>query len=64
MLTIHDLLCTKEYRGNQTLLARELDANRATLRFYMEDIKGELHEVRTFNGVKQLMTLNTKARSK
>ena len=42
-MTINDLLNTREYRGNQSLLARELGINRGTLIMYMDDTKGKHH---------------------
>jgi hypothetical protein len=45
-MTITDLLLTPFYRGNQTLLAKELKINRGTLRKYMLDKSGESHIIR------------------
>ena len=42
-MTINDLLLNKHYRGNQTLLAKDLNINRGTLRKYMLDEKGDFH---------------------
>lgn len=42
-MTINDLLCTREYRGNQSLLARELGINRGTLIRYMNDTENKHH---------------------
>ena len=42
-MTINDLLNTREYRGNQSLLARELGINRGTFIRYMSDTEGKHH---------------------
>lgn len=44
-MTIEDLLLTKEYMGNQSKLAIDLNISRATLRHYMLDIEGTHHFV-------------------
>ena len=63
VVTVADLLGTSEFRWNQAKLARELNVNRATVREYMHDRKGQHHCIRYFNGVVQLMTLTYKAKS-
>ena len=45
-MTIAELLLTPYYRGNKTLLAKELKINRGTLRKYLPDTNGELHFIR------------------
>ena len=47
-MTINDLLLNPHFRGNQTLLAKELNINRGTLRKYMLDNSGEFHLVREY----------------
>ena len=42
-MTINELLLTPYYRGNQSLLAKELNVNRATVKKYIDDAKGEFH---------------------
>lgn len=49
-MTINDLLLTPYYRGNQTLLAKELHVNRGTLRKYMADTEGESHLIKKVDG--------------
>ena len=64
-MTINDLLSTPYYRGNQTLLAKEMNINRNTLRKYMTDIPGELHLVKKMDGAYSLFTkLNVKNKAK
>lgn len=56
-MTINELLLTPYYRGNQSLLAKDLNVNRGTLRKYMTDIKGEFHLIKTERVLgKQLFT--------
>lgn len=45
-MTISELLATTYYRGNKSLLAEELDVNRATIKLYSKDLKGEHHFVK------------------
>lgn len=45
-MTINELLSNKHYRGNQTLLAKDLRVNRSTLRKYMADAKGLNHFIK------------------
>ena len=45
MTTILKELGTKMYRGNQTRLAGDLCINRGTLRKYINDEKGEYHQI-------------------
>ena len=45
-MTLSELLLTPYYRGNKTLLAKELNINRGTLRKYLPDVEGELHFVK------------------
>ena len=49
-MTLNQLLLTKEYRGNQSLLSRELGINRGTLRKYLTDEEGENHHINTVDG--------------
>lgn len=42
-MTINELLLNKHYRGNQTLLSKDLNINRGTLRKYMLDDTGDFH---------------------
>lgn len=44
-MTITELLATTYYRGNQTLLAKDLNINRSTLRAYVDDTYGHHHMV-------------------
>lgn len=60
MVTINELLNTMEFLKNQTLLANDLGVNRGTLRKYMNDLDGEFHQVRVFNGKRQLLVLTSK----
>ena len=46
MTTITELLSTPYYRGNQSLLAKELDVNRGTVRVYAKDIDGKFHFIK------------------
>lgn len=43
--TIPALLSNRFYRGNQSLLAKEMGINRGTLRKYMNDEEGDYHVV-------------------
>jgi len=45
-MTITKLLETTYYRGNQSLLAKELDVNRATVRLYAKDLEGKHHFIK------------------
>jgi predicted site-specific integrase-resolvase len=58
-MIINDLLLNKYYRGNQTLLAKDLGINRGTFRQYMNDEKGAFHFVRNINGKLELFTNQT-----
>ena len=55
-MTINDLLLNAYYRGNQSLLAKELNVNRGTLRKYMTDTKGEFHFIKSCGGNRHLYT--------
>lgn len=55
-MTISDLLKNKEYRGNQSLLARELNVSRNTLAKYSTDLTGESHIIRKQRGSYVLFT--------
>ena len=55
-MTINDLLLNKHYRGNQTLLAKDLNINRGTLRKYMTDEDGGFHFVGKCAGKYELYT--------
>lgn len=59
-MVILDLLGTKLYRGNQTLLAKDLNLNRGTFRKYMLDDEGEHHFIRNNNGTLELFTNQTR----
>lgn len=63
MKTVTNLLETLEFKSNQSELARALNVNRGTLRKYIKDTKGELHCIREFSGVRQLMVLTSKAKN-
>jgi hypothetical protein len=45
-MTLNELLLTPYYRGNKSLLAKELNINRGTLRKYLPDTGGYFHFVR------------------
>ena len=49
-MTINDLLLNNHYRGNQTLLAKDMSINRGTLRKYMNDTDSEFHYVKITEG--------------
>ena len=51
-MTINDLLLNTHYRGNQTLLAKNLNVNRGTLRKYMTDEAGEFHFIKEYTDSK------------
>jgi|GEM_PF-5832857 len=55
-MTIPELLSNSYYRFNQSLLASELGVNRATLKKYAEDAKGEHHILREIDGEYFLFT--------
>lgn len=55
-MTISDLLKKKEYRGNQSLLAKDLNVSRNTLAKYSDDEIGELHIIRKQKGKYVLFT--------
>lgn len=55
-MTIKDLLKKKEYRGNQSLLAKELNVSRNTLAKYINDESGEQHIIRKQYGSYVLFT--------
>ena len=56
-MTINKLLLTPYYRGNKTLLAKELKINRGTLRKYLTDTDGEFHFVKGHaNNLPELFT--------
>lgn len=48
-MTINKLLFNAHYRGNQSLLAADLNVNRGTLRKYMNDVMGEFHFIKINN---------------
>ncbi len=48
-MTINKLLLNTHYRGNQTLLAKDLKINRGTLRKFMADEEGEHHFIKLNN---------------
>ncbi|PHS02452.1 MAG: hypothetical protein COA78_21260 [Blastopirellula sp.] len=45
-MTITELLATSYYRGNKSLLAEELNVNRATIKLYAGDLSGKHHFVK------------------
>jgi len=56
-MTISELLATPHYRGNQTLLAKDLKINRSTLRAYVDDTFGHHHMViQTSRSTKEFYT--------
>lgn len=44
-MTLFQLLNTRFYRGNKSLLASDLKINRRTLTKYLEDIEGVHHKI-------------------
>jgi hypothetical protein len=44
-MTITELLENPYYRDNKSLLAKELNVNRATIKLYADDLKGKHHFV-------------------
>ena len=62
-MTINDLLYNAHYRGNQSLLAKDLNVNRGTLRRYLMDGSGEFHFIR-MNGSKGPIQLFTNQSNK
>ena len=59
-MTISDLLNNSYYRGNKTVLARELNVSRNTLRKYAEDKDGMTHIIRKQYGEYVLFGLLSK----
>jgi hypothetical protein len=57
LVTVYDLLLTKELAHNQADLAKMLGVNRGTLRKYMHDVRGRRHCIRVYEGKVQLMVL-------
>ena len=56
-MTINKFLYNAHYRGNQSLLAKDLNVNRSTLKKYMPDILGEYHFIKVHNsGSMELFT--------
>jgi hypothetical protein len=45
-MTITKLLNTSYYRGNKSLLAKELNVNRATVSLYADDLEGQHHFIK------------------
>lgn len=58
-MTINELLSTKMFRHNQSELARSLKIDRATLRKYLDDLKGKHHFVRCIGEDYELFTNKT-----
>jgi hypothetical protein len=57
LVTVKDMLRTRDLKHNQADLAKMLGVNRGTLRKYMNDELGERHCIRVFKGTVQLMVL-------
>ncbi len=55
-MILKDLLSKKEYRGNQSLLAKDLNISRNTLAKYVDDETGEKHIIRKQYGSYVLFT--------
>jgi len=55
-MTLNQLLLTPYYRGNKTLLAKELKINRGTLRKYLPDESNDFHFVLKVAGHYELFT--------
>lgn len=59
-MTIDELIRTRAYMGNQTLLAKKMKVQRNTLRLYLTDIEGTYHDVKFVDGEPTLFTNVTK----